>query len=87
MSYTVNISLPKKLAQATKEQVQSGYYASVSELVRDALRKLILSPAVPTYPMSKQAEQRAIRARNEHLAGNTLEIKSLSDIEKKDDNL
>ena len=38
---TINISLPSKLKQQAHSLVKSGYYASMSDLVRDALRKVI----------------------------------------------
>ena len=38
---TVNISLPVKLRKQAQELVNSGYYASFSDLVRDSLRQIV----------------------------------------------
>jgi putative addiction module CopG family antidote len=37
---TMNISLPNELARYVREKVDSGLYSSVSEVVREALRRL-----------------------------------------------
>jgi putative addiction module CopG family antidote len=37
---TMNISLPGELARFVRQKVESGRYASVSEVVREALRRL-----------------------------------------------
>lgn len=47
----VTFSLPAKLASALKEAVESGEYASSSEVIRDALRDWVLK---------HDAEQRAL---------------------------
>lgn len=39
-STTLNVSLPAELARYARDKVQSGLYASVSEVVREALRRL-----------------------------------------------
>jgi len=41
MNQTINISLPKNLTDLIKEQVTDGYYSSVSEVIRDALRHFL----------------------------------------------
>jgi Arc/MetJ-type ribon-helix-helix transcriptional regulator len=38
---TVNISLPDKLKQQADSLVKKGYYASLSDLIRHSLRKVI----------------------------------------------
>ena len=38
---TINISLPKSLLEEAKATLKKKHYASISELVRDALRKLL----------------------------------------------
>lgn len=81
MSYTINISLPKQLSDLAHEQIKQGYYESVSEVVRDALRRLLV-PEVPTFQMSKKAEKRAIKAYEEYRAGKTKSIKSINDLLK-----
>lgn len=79
MSYTINISLPKQLAELAGKQVKNGYYSSVSEVVRDALRKLF-EPEVPAFPMSKKAENKAMKAWSEYKAGKTKELNSLEEL-------
>lgn len=37
---TMNISLPAELARYVREKVDRGHYSSVSEVVREALRRL-----------------------------------------------
>lgn len=41
MTTTVNISLPKEMYKDAKKMVAERRYASISELVRDALRKIV----------------------------------------------
>ncbi|MBI3103397.1 hypothetical protein HYZ05_00485 [Candidatus Daviesbacteria bacterium] len=41
MTTTVNISLPKEMYKDAKKMVVERRYASISELVRDALRKIV----------------------------------------------
>lgn len=43
MTTTVNISLPKEMYKDAKRAVKEKRYSSISELVRDALRKTIYS--------------------------------------------
>jgi Arc/MetJ-type ribon-helix-helix transcriptional regulator len=38
---TINISLPEKLKEQANALVESGLYASFSDLVRDSLRKTV----------------------------------------------
>jgi putative addiction module CopG family antidote len=38
---TINISLPDKLKSQAQELVDRGFYASFSDLVRDALRRTV----------------------------------------------
>lgn len=79
MSYTINISLPKELAQLAQKEVKRGYYESVSELIRDALRRLLVRD-VPTFQMSKKAEKRAMKAYQEYLDGKAKPIKSIDEL-------
>lgn len=44
---TINISLPTALNEQISSQVKAGNYASVSEFIREAVRKLLgISPTV-----------------------------------------
>jgi len=47
MNYTINISIPKKLGDLAKAQVEAGYYSSVSEVVRTAMRTLLARESIP----------------------------------------
>ncbi|MCU0864575.1 MAG: ribbon-helix-helix protein, CopG family [Planctomycetes bacterium] len=42
---TLSISLPPELAAAVHERVRSGLYGSASELLREALRRFLFTPA------------------------------------------
>jgi putative addiction module CopG family antidote len=81
MNYTVNISIPKPLADMAHEQVKKGYYSTLSEVVRQALRKLLIEDQVPTFKMSKKAEKRAEKAYQEYLDGKAIRLKSLNDLD------
>lgn len=43
---TMNVSLPQELATFVEEEVASGEYGTASEVVRDALRRLLRDRAV-----------------------------------------
>lgn len=73
---TVNISLPSKLKQQAQELVNEGYYASFSDLIRDALRNtLSLNSNKSKYDV--WAEE----AWQEHLKGKTKTLKNEKDVE------
>ena len=80
MNQTINISLPKGLSDLANQQVQAGYYSSVSEVIRDALRKLLLEPPIPTFKMSKRAEKVAAQAEKEYRESKTIPFTSVSDL-------
>lgn len=80
MNYTVNISLPKQLAIAAQERVKKGYYGSLSEVIRDALRRL-LEPEIPTIPMNKRQIRLVKQAWKDYEAGKTIPIKSIKDLD------
>lgn len=81
MNYTVNVSIPKTLADIAHEQVRKGYYSTLSEVVRAALRRLLIEDQVPTFKMSQKAEKQAEKAYQEYLAGKALKLNSLDDID------
>jgi putative addiction module CopG family antidote len=80
MNYTVNVSIPKPLADIAHEQVKKGYYSTLSEVVRAALRKLLVEDQVPTFKMSAKAEKRAEKAYQEYLEGKAIKINSVKDL-------
>lgn len=60
---TVNVSLPEELVRFVRGKVESGYYSSVSEVVRDGLRLLARSEqngADEEEPFDRDQVQRAI---------------------------
>lgn len=84
MNQTINISLPKGLSDLASQQVKAGYYASVSEVIRDALRKMFMEPSIPTFKMSEKAEKVLEQAIKEHKAGKTRLLNSIDDIDNVD---
>lgn len=62
---TINISLPKKLYDDAKQMASHQAYSSVSEVIRDALRRMLYQPAdeIPTY-----LEEAAILAERESIS-------------------
>jgi len=80
MNNTINISLPKALSDLANQQVQAGYYSSISEVIRDALRKMLMEPAVPTFKKSAKAEKVAAQAEKEYREGKTKIIKSFTEL-------
>lgn len=79
-TYTVNISLPKKLADLARDQVKRGYYGSLSEVIRDALRNLF-EPKIPTIMMNKRQVRMVKQAWKDHESGKTIPIKSREDLD------
>jgi putative addiction module CopG family antidote len=79
MNQTINVSLPKSLRILAQEQVKAGYYSSVSEVIRSALRQLLLKPPIPTYPLSERAEKLALDALHEHKEGRSIRVTSFKD--------
>ncbi len=79
-TYTINISLPKQLAQAAQQQVKKGYYGSLSEVIRDALRQLMYQKDIPTYKMSKKAQRVAEQAWKEYKSGKLKPITSIKEL-------
>lgn len=82
MNYTLNVSIPKTLAGMAKEQVKKGYYSSLSEVIREALRRLLLTEAdsIPVIKPSKRAERRALKVLEDHKAGRTIKASSFSEL-------
>ncbi len=80
MNYSLNISLPKPLVELAKKQVKNGYYSSFSEVVRDALRNLLLTD-VPQFSMSKPMEKTVAEAYQDYQQGKTEPIASLKQLE------
>lgn len=73
MINTINISLPSQLKLDSEKLVKQGQYASFSDLVRTALRKII-----EETNYDKQAKQ----AKEEYLQNKSSVIKNNQDIDK-----
>ena len=69
---TINISLPTKLREQADELVKQGYYASISDLVRDALRTSI---------SKNQYDILADQAKKDERLDKSIALKSKKDIE------
>ncbi len=75
MNHTINISIPDKLLEEARLQVKKGYFSSVSEIVRSALREFLLKFMTPTLPMSEKLEKRVEQAERAFEKGDIIEIK------------
>jgi putative addiction module CopG family antidote len=67
---TINITMPKKLKSEVDKQVKAGFYTSVSEFIRAAIRSVLSTDAdIPYGPgFSPQAEKQILKAEKEALA-------------------
>lgn len=65
MINTINISLPAQLKSASEKLVQEGYYASFSDLVRTALRKMIDETNYDN--LAKQAKKEFVQGKTQIL--------------------
>lgn len=80
MNSTINISVPTGLMNLAKDQVKKGYYSSMSEVIREALRNHFMADNVPTFPMSAKAKKVLHQARKEQKEGKTIKIQSFDEI-------
>jgi putative addiction module CopG family antidote len=69
---TINISLPDQLKGQADKLIQEGYYVSFSDLVRTALRTIIVE---------NRYDQLAKEAIDEHRLGKSKALRSKKDIE------
>lgn len=73
MINTINISLPSQLKTDSEKLVKQGQYASFSDLVRTALRKII---------EETNYDNLAKQAKNEYLQGKSTTLKNTKDIKQ-----
>jgi len=82
---TINITMPKKLKSEVDKQVKTGFYTSVSEFIRTAIRSVLSTdtdiPYGPAFsPRAEKqilkAEKQALRNRNKNIV-----LKTNQDIE------
>jgi antitoxin ParD1/3/4 len=67
---TFNISLSPELARFVREKVKSGLYSSVSEVVREAIRRLAAEDARHGGSVAEPGfDQKSVRAAIEGLRG------------------
>lgn len=57
---TINISLPKDMLEAAKKVVKSKHYASISELMRDALRKELKRQEITENGFTREFEDQVL---------------------------
>lgn len=53
---TINVSLPDKLKDEAQMLVESGFYASFSDLVRDSLRQAVKSSKYDLWTLEAEKE-------------------------------
>lgn len=75
---TINISLPDKLKQQAETLIERGFYASFSDLVRDALRQTISKSKYDLW---------AEEAKQDLKTGKAIVLKSKKDIKNYFDSL
>lgn len=80
MNKTINVSIPKTLTDLAEEQVKAGYYSSISEVVRDALRRFLILTNVPVFPLSEKAEKIALQGLEEHRRGKSRQVASFKEL-------
>ena len=80
MNQTINISLPKGLNELAQAQVKAGYFTSVSEVIRHALRTTFMDTVIPTFPMSDRLEKIGLQALADHKAGKTHLLENIDDL-------
>ncbi len=69
---TINISLPDQLKAQSQQLIEAGFYASMSDLVRSALRTTL------SISELELIEQQAI---DDHRAGKSIVLKTKKDID------
>ena len=67
---TINITLPEKLKTEVDKQIKNGFYTSVSEFIRNAIRSVLSNPEDLPYnsALSLQAEKKILKAEKQALA-------------------
>lgn len=62
---TINISLPKNMYQDAKKVVQEKGYSSISELIRDGLRKIIYEEGLTENGFTPEFEEMVLKSAKE----------------------
>jgi Arc/MetJ-type ribon-helix-helix transcriptional regulator len=71
------VRLPSKLVAELDRFVKQGYYASKSDLIRDAIRRLLLERQVGSIPNRGDAVQQ-VRAVREKLSKEELDLDAIN---------
>lgn len=81
---TMNVSLPPRLAELVRERVEAGLYSSTSEVVREALRRLLLAPDLGEdddfdADLASSAVEAMRRVGDRHTLGREVSLRDLID--------
>ena len=71
------VRLPEKLVQELDRFVKQGYYASKSDLIRDAIRRLLLERHIGSIPNTGDSVQE-VRAIRKKLSKEDLDVDKLN---------
>jgi len=71
------VRLPEKLVQELDRFVKQGYYASKSDLIRDAIRRLLLERQIGSIPNTGDSVQE-VRAIRRKLSKEELDINKIN---------
>jgi len=74
----VNVLLPEKLLQESKNLVEKGYFSNFSEIVRESLRRELLNYRIGLGEMTEKDRQLLEWVRQEEAAGNILSEKDMA---------
>ena len=74
----VNVLLPEKLLQESKNLVEKGYFSNFSEIVRESLRREIINYKIGLGEMTEKDKRLLEWARQEKAAGNILSEKDMA---------
>lgn len=62
MNTTINISLPKEMYNEAKKLMTDAHYSSVSEIMRDALRRLLQQKRITENGFTEEFEDAVLRS-------------------------
>ncbi len=62
MNTTINISLPKEMYKDAKKLMSDKHYSSVSELMRDALRRLLQQKRITENGFTEEFEDLVLKS-------------------------
>ena len=74
----VNVLVPEKLLQESKELVEKGYFSNFSEIVRESLRRELLSYRIGLGEMTEEDRKLLALVQKEKAAGNILSAKDMA---------